>query len=101
MTNYGFIYCLSNPMISDVYYINYSHSNPYEILHEMNMNEGNVFDNKMELIKRINNFELKGELTESLLNQLGVCVNPKRNFYQLDINIIQGIFALIDGEWIN
>ena len=88
-------------MINDIHYFNYTRSNPYEKLDEMNSNEGNMFDYKIEFIKRANDYETKGELLESLLNQMGTSIDPKRHFYQIDKDILYGMLSLVDGEWIS
>ena len=97
--SYGHIYCLSNPIHPGIYYVNYTRSNPLEVLEQMNMSESNVFDYSMEFSKYINNHETKGEIIEHLLNVYGACINPERNFYQINKSVIQNLFALVEGEW--
>ena len=97
---YGYIFVLSNPIHPDILYFNYSRSNPSSVLDEMNSNEGNVFDFKLEFAKYLDDFETKGQIIESILHSYDTCVNTEKNFFVVEKSIIQSYFALCYGEWI-
>ena len=98
---YGYIFLFSNPVHPNVYYFNYSRSNPLDILKKMNSNEGNVFDFEMVFAKYVDDYDIKGQIIESLLHHYDTCVNIEKNFFVVEKSIIQSYFALCNGEWID
>lgn len=93
----GWLYCLSNPAMPGLLKIGKTSSNPSKRAYQLyTTSVPQPF--KIEIAKRVNNFEAKERLIHNLLEKLDKRVNSNREFFSVDLATIKNIFELIDGE---
>jgi len=93
----GWIYCLSNPAFPKLLKIGQTKNFP-NIRAEQLYSTGVPYPFKIEFAKKINNYEKREKIIHSILERFVPRVNPKREFFQVDVKDIKPIFDLLDGE---
>lgn len=94
----GYLYCMSNPIYEGIYKIGFTEKDPEK--RRLQLSSTSVpLDFKIEFAKKVLNFKTKEKLIHSILNGFNTRVNPKREFFKVDLEIVHDIFKLIDGDW--
>lgn len=91
----GFIYCLSCPIKKGVYKIGYSR-NVIDRVKSLNRETSCVLPMSVVLCKEVNNAKSVEETIHFILDQYRV--NNKREYFEVDIKIIESIFSLREGR---
>ena len=92
----GYIYCLSNEHLKDdIFKIGFTKRNPIIRLNEL-YNTSTPTEFKLEICKKVNDCVKIESVIHTLLNKFRI--NPKREFFKIQIDKIRMIFDLIEGE---
>lgn len=92
----GYIYCLSNEHLKDnIFKIGFTKRNPIIRLNEL-YNTSTPTEFKLEICKKVNDCVKIESVIHTLLNKFRI--NPKREFFKIQIDKISMIFDLIEGE---
>lgn len=94
----GWIYCLSNKSMPGLLKIGQTKNCP-QIRAEKLQSTGVPLPFKIEIAKKVLHFEKKEKLIHSILESFDKRVNPKREFFEVEVNVVKSIFELIDGEY--
>ena len=97
----GWVYCISNPSMPGLLKIGMTLRTPQERLKEANSSDTwrpptNFI---IEFAKRVHNPLQKERTLHKLLEQYDQRVNPKREFFEVNIATARLCFELMDGEW--
>jgi hypothetical protein len=94
----GYIYCLSNEHLKDdIFKIGFTKRNPIIRLNEL-YNTSIPTEFKLEICKKVSDCVKIESVIHTLLNKFRI--NPKREFFKIQINKISMIFDLIEGEYV-
>ena len=98
----GWVYCISNPSMPGLLKIGMTLRTPQERLKEANSSDTwrpptNFI---IEFAKRVHNPLQKERTLHTLLEQYDQRVNPKREFFEVNIVTARLCFELMDGEWL-
>lgn len=98
----GWVYCISNPSMPGLLKIGMTLRTPQERLKEANSSDTwrpptNFI---IEFAKRVHNPLQKERTLHKLLEQYDQRVNPKREFFEVNIATARLCFELMDGEWL-
>ena len=96
----GYIYCFSNPIYLNIYKVGFTTNNPHYRRKQINTT-GVPLPFKLEFAKKVNNYKDKEKIIHKILSSLGNRINPKREFFKINLEHIELLFELIDGEWYN
>ena len=92
----GYVYCLSNEHLKDnIFKIGFTKRNPIIRLNEL-YNTSTPTEFKLEICKKVNDCVKIESVIHTLLNKFRI--NPKREFFKIQIDKISMIFDLIEGE---
>ena len=99
MSEYGWVYCLSNPSYKDNYFkIGCTKRlDPLIRIRELNGATGVPTNFELVYAKKVKDFKQKERTIHKLLNDCRV--NKNREFFKYDKCKIEAIFSLMDGEW--
>eukprot|EP00960_Hanusia_phi_P066318 766374-Hanusia_phi.AAC.3 len=93
----GWLYCLSNPAMPGLLKIGKTASDPYKRACQLyTTSVPHPF--KIELAKKVDDFDSKERLIQSLLEKLDKRYNNNREFFCVELSIVKNIFDLIEGE---
>ena len=98
----GWVYCISNPSMPGLLKIGMTLRTPQERLKEANSSDTwrpptNFI---IEFAKRVRDPLQKERTLHKLLEQYDQRVNPKREFFEVNIVTARLCFELMDGEWL-
>ena len=96
--NKGYIYCFSNPSLSNILKIGMTERTPRDRLLEANSSTWTPTPFKLELAKKVNNPRLKESILHKLLQKYNKRINNKREFFEISIEELKLFFDLLDGE---
>lgn len=99
MSEYGWVYCLSNPSYKVNYFKIGCTKRPDPLIRIRELNGATGVPTNFELVyaKKVKDFKQKERTIHKLLNDCRV--NKKREFFKYDKCKIEAIFSLMDGEW--
>ena len=99
MTEYGWVYCLSNPSYKKNYFKIGSTKRPDPLTRIRELNGATGVPTNFQLVyaKKVKDFKKRERTIHKLLNDCRV--NKKREFFKYDKCKIEAIFSLMDGEW--
>ena len=95
----GWIYCLSNPTMPEIYKIGLTTRTPEERLSEANASPDIPTPYKLEFARKVSDVSSKERNLHTILEMDNERVNPKREFFQTNLERIRMLFNLMDGEW--
>lgn len=98
MSEYGYIYCLSNPLYENIYKIGKTKNHPSIRLEQLNTT-GVPRPFKLEFAKYVADFHNKETYLHDLFSTIGTRVNSQREFFELSLDTIKKVFEIIDGEY--
>ena len=100
MSNYGYIYCISNVSMPGIVKIGMTARSPIERLMEANRSNtwGPPTPYVLDFAKKVIDPRHKESQIHNLLTQYGRRVNPDREFFYSTQNEIRALFDLIEGE---
>lgn len=94
----GYLYCMSNPVYDGIYKIGFTEKDPEK--RRLQLSSTSVpLDFKIEFAKKVLNFKSKEKLIHSILSGFNTRINPKREFFKVELEIVHDIFKLIEGDW--
>ena len=98
----GWVYCISNPSMPGLLKIGMTLRTPQERLKEANSSDTwrPPTNFMIEFAKRVHNPFQKERTLHKLLEQYDQRVNPKREFFEVNIATARLCFELMDGEWL-
>ena len=97
----GYIYCFSNPTLTEIYKIGYTTRNPLERLQEANASDTWRLPDKylFKFAKKVDNCIVSEKIVHNILDQFNTRVYRNREFFKTSLTSIKSIFDLIQGEW--
>lgn len=94
----GYIYCFSNPSMPGILKIGMTEREP-----ELRLNEANSPDTwrpptpyRIEFVKRVSNPRQKEGVLHGLLARYAERINPRREFFRVELNTVRPFFDLMD-----
>ena len=94
----GYIYCFSNPSMPGILKIGMTEREP-----ELRLNEANSPDTwrpptpyRIEFVKRVSNPRLKEGVLHGLLARYAERINPRREFFRVELDTVRPFFDLMD-----
>jgi len=96
----GYVYCISNVSMPGILKIGMTEQEPNARLYDANVSDTwrPPTPYKLEFAKCVNNPKQKEKTLHILLSQYSSRVNPKREFFKVDIATIKPFFDLMDGD---
>jgi hypothetical protein len=97
----GYVYCFSNDTMAGIYKIGLTTRTPLMRLKEANMGDTWSLISKfnIEFAKEVNDCRRIEKQLHKLLSLIGERVCENREFFKVSLEIIKGLFDLIDGRW--
>lgn len=96
MTDFGYIYCLSNPSYEkDLYKMGFTDNEPH-IRQARLQTTGVPTPFKLEFAKRVKDYKKRESLVHKIFDKYRI--NEKREFFKIPLDEIKNIFNLIDGD---
>ena len=95
--NEGFVYAMTNEAMPGLVKIGMTCDHPEERAKELSSATGVPFPFKVVVCKKVHNPREKEAAMHELLSALGFRVNEKREFFNCSLQIVDYLFALIDG----
>ena len=92
----GYVYCLSHPLFDGVYKIGCTKLDPKVRAAQLS-GTSHYIDFKVEFAIEVNDHEKMEKSIHTLLSKFRV--NPKREFFKIDIGKIKAMFDLVGGEY--
>ena len=97
-----YIYCLSNSLfIKGLYKVGFTKKNPNIRSKELSSTSSIAVPFKVEFSKKIINYDNEESKIHKLLESIGTRINPKREFFIVDLYKIKLMFDLVKGEYYN
>jgi hypothetical protein len=93
----GYVYAMTNEAMPGLVKIGMTCDHPEERAKELSSATGVPFPFKVAFCKKVYNPRVKEAAMHELLSALGFRVNEKREFFNCSLQIIDYLFALIDG----
>jgi len=93
----GWVYCLSNKSMPGLLKIGQTKNSPATRSDQL-FTSGVPTPFKIEFAKSVENYDKKEKIIHSLLEKFSVRVNPKREFFEINVDDAKLIFDLMDGE---
>jgi hypothetical protein len=101
MTDYGYIYCLSNPSMPGILKVGMTNGKPPEVRAKELFTTGVALPFKVECAKKVLNPKQKETRLHNLLSKYENRVNPKREFFLVKPKVVELFFELMDGvAWV-
>ena len=99
MSDYGWVYCLSNPSYKSNYFkIGCTkREDPITRIKELNGATGVPTNFELVYARRVKDYKKKEKIIHTLLSDCRV--NKNREFFKYDKCKIEAIFSLMDGKW--
>jgi len=94
----GYIYCFSNPAFINLYKVGFTTNTPNVRKKQINTT-GVPLPFKLEFAKKVINYKDKEKTIHKILSIFGERINPKREFFKINLDYIYLLFELIDGDW--
>ena len=98
INEYGYIYCLSNPLYNGIYKVGMTKNDPL-IRQKQLYTTGVPKPFIIEFAKEVHNCHEKEKLLHKILAKYGKRVNLKREFFRISLDEIKLLFDLIDGTY--
>jgi len=95
----GYIYCLSNPCISNIYKIGSTKKDPQLRAMQLSAPTGVPRPYTVIFAKKVDDYVDKERILHKLFDEYRV--NTKRDFFQIPVEKIRLAFELTEGEWWN
>lgn len=96
--NQGWIYCMSNKSMPGLLKIGQTKNCP-SLRAEKLQSTGVPLPFEIEFAKKINGYEKKEKIIHTILDQSKARINPKREFFRVEVNFVKNLFDLIDGVY--
>lgn len=97
MSSKGWIYCMSNPSMPGLLKIGQTKSCPTLRAKEL-FKTGVPLPFHVEMAKKVQDYEKREKTIHKLLENLSHRINPKREFFRVELEHVKLIFDLMDGE---
>ena len=99
MSEYGWVYCLSNPSYKSNYFKIGCTKRPDPLVRIRELNGATGVPTNFELVyaRKVKDYKKKEKIIHSLLSDCRV--NKNREFFKYDKCKIRAIFSLMDGKW--
>ena len=96
----GYIYCLSNEAMLGIYKVGMTERTPEERLADANSSDTfrPPLPYKIEFAKKVLDPKVKEAKLHKILEKYSDRVNPRREFFRAELELIRDYFALLDGE---
>ncbi len=94
----GWIYCISNRSMPGLLKVGQTKNCP-TLRAEKLQTTGVPLPFDIEFAKKTTDYEKKEKTIHNLLDALKTRLNPKREFFKVDLSVVKNIFDLIDGDY--
>ena len=94
----GYVYCLSNPIYKGVYKVGLTKNEPMIRMRQL-YSTGVPMPFRLEFAKFVPDCRQSESNIHQLLSAKGSRVNPKREFFEVKLNVIRKLFDELDGEY--
>jgi hypothetical protein len=95
--NEGYVYAMNNEAMPGLIKIGMTTDTPEERAKELSSATGVPFPFKVIVCKKVHNPKVKEAAIHELLSTLGFRVNERREFFNCSLQVVDHLFALIDG----
>ena len=95
--NEGYVYAMNNEAMPGLIKIGMTTDSPEERAKELSSATGVPFPFKVIVCKKVHNPKVKEAAIHELLSTLGFRVNERREFFNCSLQVVDHLFALIDG----
>ncbi len=98
-SGFGYVYCMSNAAMPDIYKVGMTERDPSERLKEANDNGtwGPPLPYVIEFARKVHNYAEKEKILHKLMHEERI--NGRKEFFKKNKEYIRLLFALMDGEW--
>lgn len=93
----GYVYAMTNDAMPGLVKIGMTCETPEERAKELSSATGVPFPFKVVVCKKVYNPKVKEAAIHELLSTLGFRVNERREFFSCGLQVVDHLFALIDG----
>ena len=99
-TDYGYVYCISNPCMPGIYKIGMTERTPNERLKEANRSNTWIpLPFTIEFSKYVSNPRQKELTIHKLLEKFSERVNQAREFFQITLKDVKLVFDILEGDY--
>lgn len=93
----GYVYAMTNDAMPGLVKIGMTCDHPEDRAKELSSATGVPFPFKVVVCKKVYNPKVKEAALHELLSTLGFRVNERREFFNCSLQVVDHLFALIDG----
>lgn len=99
-TDYGYVYCISNPCMPGIYKIGMTERTPNERLKEANRSNTWIpLPFIIEFSKYVSNPRQKESSIHKLLEKFSERVNQAREFFRINLKDVKLVFDIMEGDY--